>query len=72
MAKPKLWLGLACSTVLLTTLLFSGQKLADENEMLINDLLHLSTQKIDKIDSDEVEGSAYADEDGSLTNEGWK
>ena len=72
MAKPKLWLGLACSTVLLTTLLFSGQKLADENEMLINDLLHLSTQKIDKIDSDNVEGSAYADEDGSLSNEGWK
>ena len=72
MAKPKLWLGLACSTVLLTTLIFSGQKLADENEMLINDALHLSTQKIDKIDSDNVEGSAYADEDGSLSNEGWK
>lgn len=72
MAKPKLWLGLACSATLIATLVFAGQRLADDNAGLINDALGLSTQKIDKIDSDEVEGSAYTDPDGSLSNEGWK
>ena len=72
MAKPKLWLGLTAVGVLVTTLVYAGQKLADENAGLINDALGLSTQKIDKIDSDEVEGSAYVDEDGSLSNAGWK
>ena len=72
MAKPKLWLGLAVSGVALLTLVLAGQKLADANAGLINDVLGLSTKKIDKIDSDEVEGSAYAEEDGSLSNNGWK
>ncbi len=72
MAKPKLWLGLAVSGVALLTLVLAGQQLANANEGLINDALGLSTQKIDKIDSDEVEGSAYAAEDGSLSNAGWK
>ena len=72
MAKPKLWLGLAVSGVALLTLVLAAQQLADANEGLINDALGLSTQKIDKIDSDEVEGSAYAEEDGSLSNNGWK
>ena len=72
MAKPKLWLGIASVGVLVTTLIYAGQKLADDNAGLINDALGLSTQKINKIDSDEVEGSAYADADGSLSNEGWK
>ena len=72
MAKPKLWLGLTAVGVLVTTFIYAGQKLADDNAGLINDALGLSTQKIDKIDSDEVEGSAYVDADGSLSNEGWK
>ena len=72
MAKPKLWLGLAVSGVALLTLVLAGQQLANANAGLINDALGLSTQKIDKIDSDEVEGSAYAEEDGSLSNNGWK
>ena len=72
MAKPKLWLGLAVSSVTLLTLVLSLQQVADMNTGLINDVLGLSTQKIDKIESDEVEGSAYAEEDGSLSNEGWR
>ena len=72
MAKPKLWLGLATSGVALLTLMLSAQQVANMNAGLLNDVLGLSTQKIDKIDSDEVEGSAYAEEDGSLSNNGWK
>ena len=72
MAKPKLWLGLAVSGVALLTLVLAAQQVANMNAGLINDALGLSTQKIDKIESDEVEGSAYAEEDGSLSNEGWK
>ena len=72
MAKPKLWLGLAGVGALLTTTVFAGQRVADDNAGLINDALKLTAQKIDKIDSDLVEGSAYADEDGSLSNDGWK
>ena len=72
MAKPKIWLGLAATGVLLTTFIYAGQKLADDNAGLINDVLGLSTQKVGKIDSDEVDGSAYVDEDGSLSNDGWK
>ena len=72
MAKPKLWLGLACSATLLATLVYAGQRLADDNAGLINDALNITNQKIDKIESDEVEGSAYTDEDGSLSNDGWK
>ena len=72
MAKPKLWLGLAVSSVALLTLVLSLQQVANMNAGLLNDVFHLSTQKIDKIESDEVEGSAYATEDGSLSNDGWK
>ena len=72
MAKPKLWLGLTTASVTLLALVLAGQQLADLNAGLINDALGLSTQKVDKIDSDEVEGSAYADAHGSLSNEGWK
>ena len=72
MAKPKLWLGLAATGVTLLTLVLAAQQVANMNAGLINDALGLSTQKIDKIDSDEVEGSAYAEEDGSLSNNGWK
>ena len=72
MAKPKLWLGLATSGVALLTLVLAAQQVANMNAGLINDVLGLSTQKIDKIESDEVEGSAYAEEDGSLSNDGWK
>ena len=72
MAKPKLWLGLAGASVALFTLLLAGQQVANVNAGLINDVLGLSTKKIDRIDSDEVEGSAYADENGSLSNNGWK
>ena len=72
MAKPKLWLGLATTGVAVLTLVLAAQQVANMNAGLINDALGLSTQKIDKIESDEVEGSAYAEEDGSLSNDGWK
>ena len=71
MAKPKLWLGLAATGVSLLTLVLAAQQVANMNAGLINDALGLSTQKIDKIESDEVEGSAYAEDDGSLSNKGW-
>ena len=72
MAKPKLWLGLATAGVSLFTLMLALQQVTNVKAGLINDALGLTTQKIDKIDSDEVEGSAYAEEDGSLSNNGWK
>ena len=73
MAKPKLWLGLASIGALLTTTVYAGGKLADDNAGLINDFLGLNTQKIDKIETgDEVEGSAYVEEDGSLSTDKWK
>ena len=70
--KPKLWLGLTASSAALFTLVLAGNELATMNAGLINDALGLTAQKVDKIDSDLVEGSAYADEDGSLTTDGWK
>ena len=72
MAKPKIWLGLSISSIALFLLLLGGQKVTDIKENLINDALGLTTKKVDKIDSDEVEGSAYAEEDGSLSNNGWR
>ena len=72
MAKPKLWLGLSTIGVLLTTVILAGRELATINAGLINDQLGLSTQKIDKIESDELEGSAYKNEEGALSNSGWK
>ena len=72
MAKPKLWLGLSTVGIAVTTLLLAGRQLAEVNAGLINDVLGLSSSKISKIDSAEVEGSAYKDENGSLSNKGWK
>ena len=72
MAKPKLWLGLSTVGILVTTLLLAGRQLAEVNAGLINDVLGLSTQKIGNIDSAEVEGSAYKDANGSLSDKGWK
>ena len=70
--KPKFWLGLSAVGLLTTTLIFSASALADDNAGLINEQLGLTAQKINRIDSAEVEGSAYADPDGSLSNDGWK
>ena len=72
MAKPKLWLGLSTVGILVTSLLLAGRQLAEVNAGLINDVLGLSTQKVSTIDSAEVEGSAYKDANGSLSNKGWK
>ena len=70
--KPKLWMGLSSVGILLTTVLFAGRALADDNAGLINDVLNLSTQKISSIDSDEIEGTAYHTENGSLCKKGWE
>ena len=70
--KPKLWLGLASTGALITAMVYAGQRLADENAGLVNDALGVSQQKIDKIESDEVEGSAYVEADGSLSTNKWK
>ena len=72
MAKPKLWMGLSAVGVTFMLLIVAAQQLADLNAGLINDALGLSTQKIGKIDSADIEGSAYKDSDGSLSNDGWK
>lgn len=71
MAKPKLWLGLSTVGIALTSLLVAGRELATVNAGLINDVLGLSTQRIGTIDSAEVEGSAYKDANGSLSDKGW-
>ena len=73
MAKPKLWLGLASVGALLTTMVYAGQRLADDNASLINDALGLNQKKIDVItETDDVEGSAYTEEDGSLSDASWR
>ena len=72
MAKPKLWLGLSATSVALLTLVFAAQKISTDKAGIINDALGISTSKIGKIDSDEVEGSAYKDSNGSLSDSGWK
>ena len=60
--KPKLWLGLASVGAMLTTVVYAGQRLADENAGLINDALDQTNTKIEKLeDLDEVEGSAYVE-----------
>ena len=70
MVTPKFWMGLTGVGVLLTTLLIGGKSVAKENEGIINDLLGLSTTKIDKVKTtDTVDGSAYADENGVLSDE---
>ena len=67
MVKPKLFLGLSAVGILLSSLLFAGQKVANDKEGLINDALGLSTKKVSKV-GDNVEGSAYTEEDGSLSD----
>ena len=47
MAKPKLWLGLASIGALLTTTVYAGGTLLNDNEGLVNDYFGLNTQKID-------------------------
>ena len=71
--KPKLWLGLASAGAMLTTVVYAGQRLANENAGLINDALNQTNTKIEKLENlDEVEGSAYVEEDGSLSTNKWK
>ena len=71
MAKPKLWLGLSATSVALLVLTLAGLKITTDKAGIINDALGLNQTKINSVDSDEVEGSAYADSNGSLSDEGW-
>ena len=71
MAKPKLWLGLSTIGVVLTGVLLAGSGLVNTYEGLVVQALGLNTTKVNKIDSDEVQGSAYADNNGNLTEEGF-
>ena len=72
MAKPKLWLGLSATSVALLVLVLAGQKITTDKAGIINDALGLNQTKINSVDSDEVEGSAYADANGNLTDSGCK
>ena len=67
MKKSKLWLGLSAVGVLLTTTLIAGTQVALDNEMLINDVLGLSRTNLN-----ESKRSDYAEEDGSLTDTGYR
>ncbi len=67
MKKGKTWLGIFATGVLLSTALMSATSVAMDNEMLINDVLGLTGQKIS-----ESKRSAYADENGQLSDEGWR
>ena len=71
MAKPKLWLGLSAASISLLVLVVAAQKITTDKAGIINDALGLNQTKINSVDSDEVEGSAYADANGSLSDEGW-
>ena len=72
MAKPKLWLGLSAASVALLTLVVAAQKITTDKAGIINDALGLSQSKVDVVVNDELEGSAYKDEQtGALTDEGW-
>ena len=71
MAKPKFWLGLSTIGVALTGLMFTVNGLVGSYEGLIYQALNLNTTKVSSIDSDEVEGSAYA-ENGQLTDAGFE
>ena len=66
MKKTNLWLGLSSVGILLTTMLISLTNVAMDNEGLINDVLGLNVRKINS------KRSAYAEEDGSLSDNGWK
>ena len=67
MRKGKMWLGLLATGILLSSALISVTNVAMDNEMLINDVLGLSGTKIES-----SKRSDYADENGNLTDEGWK
>ena len=62
-------MGLSAVGVMLTSLMFAGQKLANDKEGLINDFFGTNTQFLSET-GDNVEGSDYA-EDGKLTEGGW-
>ena len=66
MKKTKLWLGLSSVGILFTTSFISLTNVALDNEGLINDVLKLNVRKISSKRSD------YAEEDGSLSDAGWK
>ena len=66
MKRGKLWLGLFSVGVLTSSILAAGTRVAWVNEMLINDALHLNGTKISN-----NKRSAYADEEGNLTDEGY-
>lgn len=66
MKKNKLWLGLSSVGILLTTAFISLTNVAMDNEGLINDVLGLNVRQISSKRSD------YAEEDGSLSDAGWK
>ena len=66
MVKPKLFMGLSAVGIMLTTVLFAGQKVADVKAGLVNDFFGLNTTEIDEVKSDIVEGSAYLDANGKM------
>ena len=72
MVKPKLLLGLTATSAALLLLTIAGQKVSTDKAGIINDVLGLSQVKVGALESDEVEGSAYAESDGSLSNAGFK
>ncbi len=73
MVKAKLFLGLTAVGTLLTSTLIGGKTVATEFQGIINDLLNLTNSKIEQVKkTDLVEGSAYADENGTLSDEGWR
>lgn len=64
--KSKKWLGLTSVGVLLTATFVSLTNVAMDNEGLVNNALGLDVKKINS------KRSAYADDDGNLTDDGWK
>lgn len=66
MKKSKLWLGLTGVTVFLLTVLLALTVMAGRFEQLINDFLGLTTSGL------QLKGSAYADENGNLTDTGYE
>ena len=71
MVKPKLFMGLSAVGVMLTTVLFAGQKVANVKAGLVNDFFGLNTKEIDEVKSDLVEGSEYLDANGKMSSESW-
>ena len=71
MVKPKLFMGLSAVGIMLTGTLLAAQKVADDKAGLINDVLGLSTTTISNL-GDNVEGSAYVDANGALSDAGFE